>query len=135
MKMNNAKDFGVVKQVRMAFKGRNQLPTALGFLLAGFVPLAIWYISHYEACRFTELTFSKSGPWALVFGGLAYSAQTVFQWAKLAFMSVSKSLGYVVLLEGVLVGSSTLWLQLSALMFLICINGIATGCRLTVGAK
>jgi len=133
--MKNAKDFGVVKQVRMAFRGRNRLPTLIGFLLGGFVPLAIFFVSHYEACSLVDLTFAKSGPWALVFGGLAYSAQTVFQWARMAFTSGWKSAGFCLLVEGTMVSSHIAWLSIAALCYLVAINGIATGCRLTVGAK
>ncbi len=133
--MKNAKDFGVVKQVRMAFKGRNRLPTALGFLLGGFVPLAIYFVSHYEACPLSALTFATSGPWALVLGGLGYSAQTVFQWARMAFSSGWKSAAFCVLIEGTMVSSHTAWLSIAALCYLVAINGISTGCRLTVGAK
>ena len=52
-----------------------------------------------------------------------YSALTVFEWAKLAFTSVPKSVGFVVLVEGVMVTSTTHWLALTALGYLIGING------------
>lgn len=119
----------------MAFKGRNKLPTAIGFLLGGFVPLAIFFVSHYEACSMAEFTLAKSGPWALVLGGMGYSAQTVFQWAKMAFSSGWKSAMFCVLVEGTMVSSHIAWLSIVALTYLVIINGVSTGCRLTVGAK
>lgn len=129
------KDFGVVAQVKLALNPRNRLATALGFVLGGFVPLAIYFVSHSEACSLGQLTFAKSGPWFLVFGGLAYSAQTVFQWAKMAFSSATKSFGFCILIEGIMVSSHTHWLSVAALCYLVCINGVATGCRLTVGSR
>ena len=44
-------------------------------------------------------------------------------------------LGFVVLLEGVLILSHTEWLSFIALGYLICINGIATGCALALPKK
>jgi len=43
---------------------------------------------------------------------------------------VPKSVGFVVLVEGVMVTSTTHWLALTALGYLIGINGIATACAL-----
>jgi hypothetical protein len=71
-----------------------------------------------------------SGPWALVTGGLVYSAKTVFEWARLAFTSAFKSVGFVVLLEGFMVTSTSRWLALAALGYQIAINGVATACML-----
>ena len=120
---------GVIAQIRRAFKREHRLATIVGFLLGGFVPLAVYVVSHREA---GALAFN--GSWSLVAGGLVYSAQTVFQWARLAFQQALKSVGFCVLLEGVMVTSHTHWLSLVALAFLISINGIATGCTLSVGA-
>lgn len=77
----------------------------------------------------------QSRAYGNVDGGLAYSAQTVFQWARMAFTSGWKSFGFCVLVEGTMVSSHISWLSIAALAYLIVINGIATGCRLTVGSK
>lgn len=118
----------VVEQVRTAMKPRNRLAAAMGFLLGGFVPLASFVLAHYEvdpgAAIWTQL------PAALVLGGLTYSAKTVYDWGRLAFELPVKALGFVVLLEGVMVASSTPWLAFTALGYLIGINGVATGCTL-----
>lgn len=123
------KRLGVVQQVKRAARKGNRLATTIGLLLGGFVPLAIYVVSHVPSFTFT------SGPAALVLGGLCYSAQTVYQWAKLAFDNAIKSVGFCVLLEGVMCTTHVHWLALLALGYLIVINGVATGCNLSLGAK
>jgi hypothetical protein len=119
----------LVQQVRRAFARRSLLATLIGFLLGGFVPVAIYVVVHREGFDPTSAVPSTG----LVLGGLCYSAQTVFQWARLAFTGVVKSLGFCVLLEGVMVASKTHWLGLAALLYLVAINGIATGCTISLG--
>jgi hypothetical protein len=123
------KQLGVVAQVKRAAQRRNLLATLIGCLLGGFVPLAIYVVSHAAAFTFT------SGPAALVLGGLCYSAQTVYQWARLAFDNALKSVGFCVLLEGVMCTTHVHWLALLSLVYLIVINGVATGCNLSLGVQ
>jgi hypothetical protein len=68
----------------------------------------------------------------LVLGGLVFSAKTVFQWGQLAFQHGGKALGFTVLMEGVMTMSHTPWLALAALGYLTAINGLATGCTLSL---
>jgi len=117
---------GVVAQVRRACARGNRLAAFVGLLLGGFVPLAVYVVAHGESGPFT----GHERSWALVTGGLAYSAVTVFHWARLAFESAFKSVGFVVLLEGTMVTSTTHWLALVALGYLILINGVGTACTL-----
>lgn len=119
---------GVVAQIRRAFKPSNRLATFVGFCLGGFVPLAVYTVAHYEA---GPMALNKS--WLFVAGGLAFSALTVFQWGALAFDNRVKAAGFVLLAEGAMVTSNIHWLSLVALAYLILINGIATGCRLSLG--
>lgn len=114
---------GVVDQVRAALKPQNRIATLVGFMLGGFVPVATFVTAH-------------SGSWtalsvALVVGGLLYSARTVYSWGVLAFAERVKALGFVMLLEGVLVTSQTAWLARAALAYLVLINGTATACQLS----
>lgn len=118
----------IVQQVRRAFARRNRLATTIGFILGGFIPIAIYVVAHRE-----NAGLSFTGPTGLVFGGLLYSAQTVYQWAKLAFTNALKSVGFCILLEGVMVTSKTYWLGMAALCILVAINGIATGCTIALG--
>lgn len=55
---------------------------------------------------------------------------TVYKWGRIAFGMPVKAVGFCVLLEGVLVASSTPWLSCGALVYLCAINAIATGCNL-----
>ncbi|HKO46642.1 MAG TPA: hypothetical protein VJV79_02910 [Polyangiaceae bacterium] len=117
---------GVVAQVRRACAPGNRLAAFVGMLLGGVVPTAVYVVAHRESGPFAGHEMA----WLLTAGGLLYSASTVYEWARLAFGSTAKSVGFVVLLEGVMVTSSTHWLALTALGYLILINGTATACTL-----
>jgi hypothetical protein len=121
---------GVVEQVRQAFRPANRLATFVGFLLGGFVPLATYVVAHYEHDLSRPLYAQLTT--LLVFGGLFYSARTVFAWGNLAFRAPIKAIGFVVLIEGVMVSSATPWLRVAALAYLVMINGIATGVTLSL---
>ena len=119
----------VVEQVRVALQPRSRLPFAIGVLLGGFVPIATYVVAHTElelGALFTRPQLAA----LFVAGGLLFSAVTMYGWGKLAFSQRAKALGFVVLLEGVMVTSHTRWLALAALSYLACINGVATACNL-----
>jgi len=124
---------GVVDQVRVAFSPEHRLAAAVGFLLAALVPVAVYTVAHHEVDPGQPLWAQPKV--ALVLGGLAFSAKTVYQWARQAFDDWVKAVGFVVLLEGIMVCSSTRWLALAALAYLVLINGAATGCQLTQKPK
>lgn len=119
---------GVVAQVTESLRPQNRLATALGFLLGGIVPLATYVVAHREIAPERPLYGQLAA--FLVLGGLVYSARTVYDWGKLAFRLSMKALGFVVLIEGVMISSHTEWLSITALAYLIAINGVATGCTL-----
>lgn len=121
---------GVVGQVRLALRPRALLATSMGFLLGGFVPLASFWLSHHELDG-DRPVYAQIVTY-IVIGGLLYSAKTVYTWGKLAFHMPIKAFGFVVLLEGVMILSRTPWLTTMALVYLIAINGIATGCNLAL---
>lgn len=126
-----AKILGVVGQVRVALKPRNRLASFLGALLGGGVPVASFQLAHHEV-DISQSLWTQLPAW-LVLGGLLFSALTVFQWAKMAFGSGWKALGFAFLLEGVLTCASTPWLSIGALVYLCGINMVATGVRLSKG--
>ncbi len=124
-----AREPGVIQQVRRAFASGNRLGAVVGLLLGGFVPIALYSIAHQAG--FSVLSGSLPTMQAtLVTGGLLYSAQTVYQWARLAFAQATKAVGFCLLLEGVMVTSGIHWLAVAALCYLVGINGIATACQL-----
>lgn len=124
---------GVVAQVRAALHPRARLATLLGCILGGFVPLASYVVAHGEIDATVPLYAQVST--LLVLGGLLFSAKTVYTWARAAFDSPAKALGFVVLVEGCLTLSRTHWLGLAALALLVAVNGVATGVTLSVGSK
>lgn len=126
-----AADASVMAQIRAA--ARDRASFTVGALLGGFVPGAVWWLSH------RELDPSRP-PWLqlgslLVLGGLLFSAGTVFSWGRRAFRSTWKALGFVVLVEGVMVLAVTEWLGLFALAYLVAINAVATGCNLSLDRR
>ena len=119
---------GVLEQVERSLKPGNRLATFMGAMLGGFIPLASYTLAHQEAP-------DKPVLWVLVACGLAYSALTVFDWARVAFRDPLKALGFCGLLEGVMTFASTQWLGIAALAILVMINGIATGCNLVADRR
>lgn len=107
---------GAVEQVREAFTAGSRLSAFVGLVLGGFVPLATFTIIHTEVHTRPEL-------WALVAGGLVYSAISVYSWAVKAFRYWAKAAGFVLLLEGTLTFCHVLWLAVSGLLILMILNG------------
>ena len=126
----SVKSSGVVSQVRAALQPKARLATCLGFLLGGFVPLASYVVAHHEIDPSKPLYLQVAT--AIVLGGLVYSARTVYEWGKMAFQSPFKATGFVLLTEGIMVTAQSRWLAIAALAYLIVINGVATGCNLSL---
>ncbi len=121
---------GVIQSLRLAWRPKKRLAMAFGFLISGIIPVAIFVTAHQGTKMLDGWAPTAQG--SLVLGGLLYSAQTVFAWARQAFGQALKSAGFVVLLEGVMVTSSVRWLALVCLGYLVVINGIAAGCQLAL---
>lgn len=130
-KVKSSADLGVMDQVSHAFRAGNRLSTFVGFLLGGLIPLVVYMVGH---CEIDLYSFSSSmiPHAAIVLGGLVYSAKTVFEWGRKAFHSAPKALGFVVLAEGVMTFSTISWLAITALVYLVVINGVATGVSLAL---
>ncbi len=123
----------IVEQVRIAISKGNKIAMAMGFLLGAIVPIATFSIAHYEVNAALPLYLQM--PSLLVLGGLCFSAKTVFDWAKTAFKHPVKALGFVLLIEGVMTFSTNYYLSIVALVYLIVVNGLATGCNLVLDYK
>jgi len=125
-----AKQRSVVQQVKAAAHPRARLATAVGSVLGGFVPLASWQMAHHELSAAQPLYTQLIA--YIVLGGLIYSSTNVYSWGRAAFRGRVKAAGFVLLLEGVLVASSTGWLSIAALAILMGVNAITTGATLSV---
>lgn len=118
---------GVVSQVRVALSRQHALPTTIGAVLGGFVPVATYAVAHREIAASTH----GYAMLALVMGGLLFSAKTVWQWGRAAFSDPWKATGFVLLLEGVMTLSGQQSVAIAALIVLTSINAIATGVTLS----
>jgi hypothetical protein len=107
-----------MERKQLLFTLKNCLLALFGFALGGFVPLASYTLIHQEVSKRPAL-------WALVAGGLVYSAVSVYTWGVTFFQYRLKAAGFVVLLEGTLTFCSIRWLCLSGLSILIVLNGIS----------
>jgi len=121
---------GVVEQVRTALKDKNRLATVIGFLIGGFPPVASFFVAHVAPEGIPLWMHYAS--YALVLGGLIFSAKTVWQWCRLAFLCPYKATGFVILAEGVMVTHIIEWLSIASLVYLVAINGVATGCNMAL---
>lgn len=127
---------GVIDQCVIAFERKNLIATTFGFWLGGIVPFSVYMTAHFSV---------QANPflWVLVIAGLMYSATTVFSWGigafskpnASAFATKMKSLGFVVLLEGILTFSPEHVLSIGALLTLMTINAMATACNLIAQRK
>ena len=136
-KLENPEQSEVIETVKTAFKRSNRLAALWGFVKGGWAPAASFILVHHEIAAALAKDASFTQPKvlvlsALVVGALLFSAPNVYQWCKAAFNSAAKAVGFVVLLEGVLVFSGTEYLVWSALGLLIAINGIQSACNLAI---
>lgn len=115
----------VIQQIKRAFLPGARLAAWVGLIIGGIIPVFTFTLAHFDVQ-------AHHWHWVLVLGGLIYSAETVFHWARAAFGHPSKALGFVVLLEGVLAFCTILSLAFTALMVLVFINAIAAACALQV---
>jgi VIT1/CCC1 family predicted Fe2+/Mn2+ transporter len=112
-----------VDQAVAVLRSSSRLSALFGLALGAFVPLASYTIIHVEVKARPEL-------WVLVGACLLFSAFSVFGWARQAFDHTFKALGFVVLLEGVLMFSRVAWLSLSGLVILMVLNGVTAAVTL-----
>jgi hypothetical protein len=119
---------GVLDQLSVATQPQNRLALAAGGILGGLIPIASYIIAHYEAS-------ATPVKWILVFAGMLYSGTSVYSWGSAAFHSQVKSLGFVVLIEGVSLFSNTFALSIAAVSVLVLINAASTGCNLLVDRR
>lgn len=127
---NAARQPSPITQLRRA--GRAKLSLAVGLVLGAFVPLATSTVVHTgHLVDFMDERFLLVSRWLLVLGGLTVSAKTVYHWFLQTFRGDwSKALGYVLLIEGVLLLSPVPWLGHAALGLLIFINAFWAGSNL-----
>lgn len=128
------KDLDVISQIKITFAWNNKLSALVGFTLGSFVPIATYFISHYEWMNNDGAVNNYYSMFTLlVLGGLIYSITTVYGFVWKTLLSWYKAVGFVILIEGVMVISRQEWLSFWALGLLVLINGIGTAVNLVSG--
>lgn len=118
---------GILEQWRQA--RQHPIAALLGALLGGFVPLAAYQTTHNDLhVQSARDLLTPLVP--VVVACLLFSVRTVWQWGSGAFGEPMKAACLVVAIEGMMVFSPTAWLAQLALLYLICINAVATACIL-----
>lgn len=126
----SATQMRVVDQVKTAFAPKNRLATSLGFLLGGIVPIATYMMAH-QVFPAAQTWYKLTATLVAVGGGLIFSAKTVYDWGTAAFRLPLKAFGLMMLLELVMITADPP-LSLVMLTYLVVLNGIATGCNLSL---
>jgi len=119
--------------VKFCFTRENIPATVVALIFGGFIPVAVWWLSHKQLNVASLKTgdFNSVVAIPLILGGLVYSATTVVELSTLAFHKRAKAWGFTILLEGVLLGASTTWLSVTALIYLILLNAVGTAVSVT----
>lgn len=112
----------VVDQVKAAFKC--PVAATIGFLFGAAIPAGVFRTVHWDLHTNQLL-------WLVVIGGLAVSAKTVYEWSVEAFRCRVKAIGFVLVLETMMVMTPSVWLGCSFLALLILVNGISASVALT----
>jgi hypothetical protein len=125
---------GPIAQLRHA--AESPLALILGAALGGLVPASTFVVAHVGELVRVEgggvVLASWHPGWLLVLGGLLFSGKTVYAWTRAAFEDRAKALGFVVLVEGVLLLSPSPALSYVALAYLVAINALGTGAALAL---
>jgi len=125
----NTNNSNILDQVRNAF--RNPLALALSVPPAAFLPIAVFMIAHHEIVNESN-GWLKAAKIVAVLGGLVFSAKSVFHWASLMFQDRVKALGFVALMETVMILSSNQVIAFCALGLLVSINAVAAAANTAV---
>ena len=139
---------------QLRYAADSPVALTMGALLGAFVPCSTFVVVHCgrlivvrEDGTVSHSLWSHPG-WWLVAGGLAFSASTVYRWAASAFRPSAghmtwwervytriKALGFVLLVEGVLLLSPLAELSYVALGVLVVINALGTGAALALADR
>jgi VIT1/CCC1 family predicted Fe2+/Mn2+ transporter len=125
---------GVVEQIQVACRPENCLATLMGGAFGAVVPSFAYCISHLAITATTPMPLLASYL-VIVAGALLFSAPTVYEWTARAFFCKRKALGFVALIELVLITPMPEILHAMpyvALGYLIFVNSVATGTKLAL---
>jgi len=104
-----------IPAVKLTAKEQRTIGQVLAAIAGGFLPIASFVLAHVEV---QEQPFK----WILLAAALLFSAPTLAEWAQKWCHGVYKAWGFTVLLEGVMVFSSSQYLALAGLAILVAIN-------------
>jgi hypothetical protein len=117
---------GIITQIKSAWACKPAL--LLGAIWGGFVPTAVFEITHVEGIDL-RAPFEQWDPLHyVVVAGLAFSATSVWNWGRTLYHA-AKSAVFVGLLEGTMILCHTTWLSYFALTMIIVTNMMIVGAR------
>jgi hypothetical protein len=116
----------IVSQVRTAVA--NPAATLLGAVLGGVIPWFAREMLHGEVSSATDPRL------IIVLGCMAFSMLTVYGFGLATFRSGWRAVGFCLAVEGVAICAATPRIWGVALLMLVAINAVATGCKIA-GAR
>ncbi len=114
----------IVSQLHTAVQ--NPAATLLGAVLGGIIPWFAREVLHGEVSSATDPRL------LIVVGCMAFSMATVYGFGLATFRSGWRAVGFCAAVEGVAVFARTPRIWLAALLVLILINAVATGCKIAL---
>ena len=114
----------VSQQVAVAFKDR--IAAVVGFLFGAAVPVGVFRTVHWDIPNGATALL-----WIVIVAGLLVSGKTVYEWGIQAFECRWKAIGFVGVLEVMMVLTPNLWLAGFFLGLLVIANGVAASVALT----
>lgn len=117
---------GIITEIKNAWACKPAL--LLGAIWGGFVPTAVFEITHVEGIDLRSPVEHWDPLHYVVVAGLAFSATSVWNWGRTLY-SAAKSAVFVGLLEGTMILCKTPWLSYFALAMIIVTNMMIVGAR------
>ncbi|CAM6053516.1 unnamed protein product [Sphagnum tenellum] len=154
-----AQTLGVVDQLRIA--GKHPRVMVPGFIVGGFIPLGVFFLTHFLVSQATTLSGLMASVmanpiyWGFITGGLVVSAKTVITWTTTCFSGDrAKAVAFTVFSEGFMsfvhapmpsgdwhdfsgwaVFIAVNAYSIGTLAVLVGINGVASGCNLVLETR
>lgn len=122
---------GIITQIEEALQSRPSVVAGallLGAIWGGFVPVAVFEITHVEKISLRAPLSQWDPLHYVVVAGLVFSSTSVWAWGRTLCNAV-KAAVFVSLLEGTMILSKTTWLSGVAIGLIVVTNMLVVGAR------